>query len=84
MPDRLSVTVEHTPDVLARVVQLCRGRGYPIEELTFGGTGHPAVARLAVVVGTGPRPVDRLALQLDRLAGVLDVVVEPVAALAAV
>ncbi|MDX3191562.1 ACT domain-containing protein [Streptomyces sp. MN03-5084-2B] len=82
MPDRLFVTVEHTPDVLARVVQLCRGRGYPIEELTFGGTGP--VAHLAVVVGAGPRPADRLALQLDRLAGVLEVVVEPVAELAAV
>jgi len=84
MPDRLSVTLENTPDALARIVQLCRGRGYPIEELTFGGTGHPAVARLTVVVGAGPRPVGRLVAQLDRLVGVLHAAVEPAAALAAV
>lgn len=84
MPDRLSVIVDRTPDVLARVVQLCRGRGYPIEELTFGATDHPAVARLTVVVGEGPRPVGRLALQLDRLVGVQRVVTEPAAELAAV
>ncbi|CAM5492064.1 acetolactate synthase small subunit [Streptomyces californicus] len=46
----LSVLVENTPGVLARIAALFSRRGFNIDSLAVGATEHPDISRITIVV----------------------------------
>jgi acetolactate synthase-1/3 small subunit len=73
MPITLSVHVEDTPGVLDRVASLFRRRAFNILSLTVGGTDHPGVSRMTIVVDAEERLAGRVEAYLYKLLHVIRV-----------
>lgn len=70
----LSVLVEDTPGVLARVASLFSRRGFNIESLAVGPTEVPQVSRMTVVVNVEGSALEQVTKQLNKLINVLKIV----------
>ena len=70
----LSVLVENSPGVLARVSALFSRRGFNIESLAVGPTENPTVSRMTIVVGVEGLPLEQVTKQLNKLINVLKIV----------
>ena len=70
----LSVLVEDTPGVLARVASLFSRRGFNIESLAVGPTEMPDVSRMTIVVSVEGLPLEQVTKQLNKLINVLKIV----------
>lgn len=69
----LSVLVEDTPGVLARVAALFSRRGFNIESLAVGPTEVVGISRMTVVVAMDRASLDQVIAQLDKLINVLTI-----------
>jgi acetolactate synthase-1/3 small subunit len=77
----LSVLVENTPGVLARIAGLFSRRGFNIHSLAVGPTERETVSRITIVVNVEDQPLEQVTKQLNKLINVLKVVeLEPAAA----
>ena len=77
----LSVLVENSPGVLARVSSLFMRRGFNIESLAVGPTEIPEISRMTIVVNVDKLPLEQVTKQLNKLVQVLKIVeLEPSAA----
>ncbi len=70
----LSVLVENTPGVLARVSSLFMRRGFNIESLAVGPTEIPEISRMTIVVNVDELPHEQVTKQLNKLVNVLKIV----------
>jgi len=70
----LSVLVENTPGVLARVSSLFMRRGFNIESLAVGPTEIPEISRMTIVVNVDDLPLEQVTKQLNKLVNVLKIV----------
>lgn len=70
----LSVLVQDTPGVLARVASLFSRRGFNIESLAVGQTEIPGVSRMTIVVSVEYLPLEQVTKQLNKLVNVLKIV----------
>jgi acetolactate synthase-1/3 small subunit len=70
----LSVLVQDTPGVLARVAGLFSRRGFNIESLAVGPTESPNVSRMTIVVNVEELPLEQVTKQLNKLINVLKIV----------
>ena len=70
----LSVEVENTPGVLARVASLFSARGYNIESLAVGQTEAPERSRMTIVVDGDDRVIEQIRKQLIKLIDTIKVV----------
>jgi acetolactate synthase-1/3 small subunit len=70
----LSVLVENTPGVLARVSSLFMRRGFNIESLAVGQTEIPEISRMTIVVNVEELPLEQVTKQLNKLVNVLKIV----------
>ncbi len=70
----LSVLVENTPGVLARVSSLFMRRGFNIDSLAVGPTEIPEISRLTIVVNVDELPLEQVTKQLNKLVNVLKIV----------
>ena len=70
----LSVLVEDTPGVLARVAALFSRRSFNIESLAVGPTELPDVSRMTIVVNVDDLPLEQVTKQLNKLVNVLKIV----------
>lgn len=70
----LSVLVEDTPGVLARVASLFSRRGFNIESLAVGPTEVPQVSRMTIVVNVEGAVLEQVTKQLNKLINVLKIV----------
>ena len=70
----LSVLVEDTPGVLARVAILFSRRGFNIESLAVGPTEVPQVSRMTIVVNVEGAVLEQVTKQLNKLINVLKIV----------
>ncbi|CAB4870222.1 MAG: acetolactate synthase small subunit [Actinobacteria bacterium] len=70
----LSVLVEDTPGVLARVAILFSRRGFNIESLAVGPTEVPQVSRMTIVVNVEGAALEQVTKQLNKLINVLKIV----------
>jgi acetolactate synthase-1/3 small subunit len=67
----LSVLVENSPGVLARVASLFSRRGYNIDSLAVGPTENPNVSRMTIVIDVEDHALDQVIAQLDKLIDVI-------------
>ncbi len=70
----LSVLVENTPGVLARVSSLFMRRGFNIDSLAVGPTEIPEISRMTIVVSVDELPLEQVTKQLNKLVNVLKIV----------
>jgi acetolactate synthase I/III small subunit len=70
----LSVLVENTPGVLARIAGLFSRRGFNIESLAVGATEDENVSRMTIVVNVEELPLEQVTKQLNKLINVLKIV----------
>ena len=70
----LSVLVENTPGVLARVSSLFMRRGVNIDSLAVGPTEIPEISRMTIVVNVDELPLEQVTKQLNKLVNVLKIV----------
>ena len=70
----LSVLVENTPGVLARVSSLFMRRGFNIDSLAVGPTEIPEISRMTIVVNVDDLPLEQVTKQLNKLVNVLKIV----------
>ncbi len=70
----LSVLVENTPGVLARVSSMFMRRGFNIDSLAVGPTEIPEVSRMTIVVNVAELPLEQVTKQLNKLVNVLKIV----------
>lgn len=70
----LSVLVENTPGVLARVAGLFSRRGFNIESLAVGPTEVDDMSRMTIVVDAAQAPLEQVTKQLNKLINVLKIV----------
>jgi acetolactate synthase I/III small subunit len=70
----MSVLVENTPGVLARVAGLFSRRGFNIHSLAVGPTENPDVARMTIVVAVEDHPLEQVTKQLNKLINVIKIV----------
>ena len=70
----LSVLVENSPGVLARVASLFSRRGFNIESLAVGPTEIAHTSRMTIVVNVEDSPLEQVTKQLDKLINVLKIV----------
>lgn len=70
----LSVLVENTPGVLARVSSLFMRRGFNIDSLAVGQTEIPEISRMTIVVRVDELPLEQVTKQLNKLVNVLKIV----------
>lgn len=76
----LSVLVEDTPGVLARVSGLFSRRGFNISSLAVGPTEQAGVSRMTIVVDVEDLPLEQVTKQLNKLVHVIKIVeLEPTA-----
>jgi len=69
----LSVLVENTPGILARIAALFSRRGFNIDSLAVGVTEHPEISRITIVVNGELTRLDQVIEQTGKLVNVLDV-----------
>ena len=67
----ISVLVENTSGVLARVSGLFARRGFNIDSLAVGETEDPSISRMTIVVTVDGRPLEQVTKQLHKLINVL-------------
>ena len=70
----LSVLVENTPGVLARISGLFSRRGFNIDSLAVGPTEHPEISRMTIVVNVDEGPLEQMTKQLNKLVNVIKIV----------
>lgn len=70
----LSVLVENTPGVLARVSSLFMRRGFNIDSLAVGPTEIPEISRMTIVVNVDEFALEQVTKQLNKLINVLKIV----------
>src|SRR5919199_3661879 len=70
----LSVLVENTPGILARIAALFSRRGFNIDSLAVGVTEHPDISRITIVVNVEDLPLEQVTKQLNKLVNVLKIV----------
>lgn len=70
----ISVLVENSPGVLARVASLFSRRGFNIESLAVGPTEHHEISRMTIVVNVEEHPLEQVTKQLNKLVNVLKIV----------
>ena len=76
----LSVLVENSPGVLARIASLFARRGYNIESLAVGPTEDPNVSRMTIVVNVEGHALYQVIQQTDKLINVLSITeLDPIA-----
>ena len=69
----LSVLVENSPGVLARVASLFSRRGYNIDSLAVGPTENPAISRMTIVLNLDGHALDQVSAQLFKLVNVIGI-----------
>src|ERR1700754_3122444 len=69
----LSILVENTPGVLARVAGLFSRRGFNIDTLAVGPTDDPSVSRITLTLDGAVHPIDQVTKQLHKLINVLKI-----------
>ena len=69
----LSVLVENSPGVLARVASLFSRRGYNIDSLAVGPTENPAISRMTIVLNLEGHALDQVSAQLFKLVNVIGI-----------
>jgi acetolactate synthase-1/3 small subunit len=67
----LSVLVENSPGVLARVAGLFSRRAYNIDSLAVGPTENPDISRMTIVVNVESHSLEQVIRQLDKLVNVI-------------
>jgi acetolactate synthase-1/3 small subunit len=67
----LSVLVENSPGVLARVASLFSRRGYNIDSLAVGPTEDSNVSRMTIVIDVEDHALDQVIAQLDKLIDII-------------
>jgi acetolactate synthase-1/3 small subunit len=76
----LSVLVENSPGVLARIASLFSRRGYNIDSLAVGPTEDPNVSRMTIVVNVEGHALEQVIAQTDKLINVLSIIeLDPIA-----
>jgi acetolactate synthase-1/3 small subunit len=76
----LSVLVENSPGVLARIASLFARRGYNIDSLAVGPTEDPNVSRMTIVVNVEGHALYQVIQQTDKLINVLSITeLDPIA-----
>ena len=70
----LSVLVENTPGILARIAALFSRRGFNIDSLAVGTTEHPDISRITIVVNVEDLPLEQVTKQLNKLVNVIKIV----------
>jgi acetolactate synthase I/III small subunit len=79
----LSILVENTPGILARIAALFARRGFNIDSLAVGPTEHSTISRMTVVVDVEEQPLEQVTKQLNKLINVIKIVeLEPAQAVA--
>lgn len=79
-PHTLSVLVENSPGVLARVASLFSRRGYNIDSLAVGPTENESISRMTIVINVEDHALDQVIAQLDKLVNVIDITeLDPIA-----
>ncbi len=69
----ISVLVENTPGVLARIASLFSARGFNIESLNVGETEQPRYSRMTITVSGDEQIVEQIRKQLEKLIDTLKV-----------
>jgi acetolactate synthase-1/3 small subunit len=69
----LSVLVENSPGVLARVAGLFARRGYNIDSLAVGPTENPTISRMTIVLNLEGHALDQVSAQLFKLVNVIGI-----------
>jgi len=69
----LSVLVENSPGVLARISSLFSRRGYNIDSLAVGPTEDPEISRMTIVINVEGHALDQVIQQLDKLINVISI-----------
>ena len=67
----LSVLVENSPGVLARIAALFSRRGYNIDSLAVGPTEDENISRMTIVIDVEDHALDQVIAQLDKLIDVI-------------
>ncbi|MDH5542559.1 MAG: acetolactate synthase small subunit [Nitrospinota bacterium] len=73
MRHTISVLVENTSGVLARIAGLFSGRGFNIESLTVGETEDSGVSRMTIVTRGDEKIIEQINKQLNKLIDVIKV-----------
>ena len=69
----LVALVEDKPGVLNRIASLFRRRAFNIQSLAVGGSEHPGLSRMTIVVGGDAAQVEQVRKQLEKLINVVKV-----------
>ncbi len=69
----LVALVEDKPGVLNRIASLFRRRAFNIQSLAVGGSEHPGLSRMTIVVVGDSAHVEQVRKQLDKLINVVKV-----------
>ena len=69
----LSVLVENSPGVLARVSSLFSRRGYNIDSLAVGPTENPNFSRMTIVINVEDHALEQVVAQIDKLINVISI-----------
>ena len=69
----LSVLVENSPGVLARISSLFSRRGYNIDSLAVGPTEVPEISRMTIVINVEGHALEQVIQQLDKLINVISI-----------
>ena len=69
----LSVLVENSPGVLARVSSLFSRRAYNIDSLAVGPTENPDYSRMTIVIDVEGHALEQVVQQLDKLINVISI-----------
>jgi len=70
----LSVLVENSPGVLARIASLFSRRGYNIDSLAVGPTENESISRMTIVINVEDHALDQVIAQLDKLINVIEII----------
>jgi len=69
----LSLLVENTPGVLARISGLFARRGFNIDSLAVGPTDDDQISRITLTVDGASHPIDQVTKQLHKLIHVIKI-----------
>ena len=69
----LSILVENTPGVLARIAGLFARRGFNIDSLAVGPTDDASMSRITLTVDGAAHPIDQVTKQLHKLVNVIKI-----------
>lgn len=69
----ISVLVENSPGVLARIASLFSRRGYNIDSLAVGPTENESISRMTIVINVEDHALDQVISQLDKLVNVISI-----------